>query len=281
MYYIGAHVSVSGGVFNAPLRARELDASGFAMFVKNQRQWVAKPYTAEEIEEFKLNMASCGFTAGQVLPHAGYLINLANPDDEAHAKSMASLMDEIQRCEQLGLTMLNLHPGSHLRKITVAEGCDRVASSINTALSQSSGVKIVIENTAGTGGNLGSNFEEIKAIIDGVDDKSRVGVCIDTMHSFGAGYDIRTRDGFLSVMDHFDGVVGMDYLSGMHLNDSMVELNARRDRHESLGKGFLGIEVFKVIMQDERFKNIPLALETPNEAIWKQEIALLREFSRS
>ncbi|MFA7173006.1 MAG: deoxyribonuclease IV [Kiritimatiellia bacterium] len=280
MYYIGAHVSVSGGVFNAPLRARELDANGFAMFVKNQRQWVAKPYTAEEIDEFKLNMASCGFTAKQVLPHAGYLINLANPDDEAHTKSMAALMDEIQRCEQLGLTMFNLHPGSHLRKITVAQGCDRVASSINTALAQSSGVKVVIENTAGTGGNLGSDFEEIKAIINGVDDKSRVGVCIDTMHSFGAGYDIRTRDGFLSVMDHFDQVVGMGYLSGMHLNDSMVELNTRRDRHESLGKGFLGIEVFKVIMQDDRFKNIPLVLETPNEDIWREEIALLREFVR-
>lgn len=280
MYYIGAHVSVSGGVFNAPLRAKELEATGFAMFVKNQRQWVAKPYTVAEIEEFKLNMESCGFKADQVLPHAGYLINLANPDEEAHAKSMEALMDEIQRCEQLGLAMLNLHPGSHLRKITVEQGCERVAASINTALAQSSGVKIVIENTAGTGGNLGSNFEEIKAMINGVDDKSRVGVCIDTMHSFGAGYDIRTRDGFLSVMDHFNQVVGMDYLSGMHLNDSMVELNARRDRHESLGKGFLGIDVFKVILQDERFENIPLVLETPEESIWKEEIALLREFSR-
>ncbi len=279
MYYLGAHVSVGGGVFNAPLRARELGATGFAMFVKNQRQWVAKPYTAAEIEEFKINMQSCGYTAGQVLPHAGYLINLANPDDEAHAKSMESLMDEISRCEQLGLTMLNLHPGSHLRKITTQQGCERVALSINRALAASCGVTIVIENTAGTGGNLGSTFEELRAMIDGVEDQSRVGVCLDTMHSFSAGYDIRTREGFLSTMAHFDQVVGMRYLCGMHLNDSKVEFNARRDRHESLGKGFLGIDVFKAIMQDARFENIPLALETPHEELWKEEIALLRAWS--
>jgi deoxyribonuclease-4 len=279
MFYIGAHVSVAGGVFNAPLRAKELDATGFAMFVKNQRQWVGKPYTAADIEEFKDNMATCGYRAEHVLPHAGYLINMANPDDEAHAKSMKSLMDELHRCEQLGLTMLNIHPGSHLRKITPEEGCARVAMSINRALADSTGVKIVIENTAGTGGNLGSNFEEIKAMIDGVEDKSRVGVCIDTMHSFGAGYDIRTKEGFLSTIDHFDQVVGLDYLSGMHLNDSKVEFNAHRDRHESLGKGFLGIDIFKYIMRDKRFENVPLVLETPNEEIWKEEIALLKDFS--
>ena len=278
MFYIGAHVSVAGGVFNAPLRAKELNATGFAMFVKNQRQWVAKPYTEADIEEFKVNMDACGYRAENVLPHAGYLINMANPDEEAYAKSMGSLMDELHRCEQLGLTMLNIHPGSHLRKISVEQACERVAMSINTALAKSSGVKIVIENTAGTGGNLGSSFEEIKAIIDGVDDKSRVGVCIDTMHSFGAGYDLREQKGFQSTMDHFDKTIGFKYLSGMHLNDSKVELNAHRDRHESLGKGFLGIDVFRFIMQDKRFENIPLVLETPNEEMWKEEIAMLKEF---
>jgi deoxyribonuclease IV len=279
MHYIGAHVSIGGGVFNAPLRAKELDATGFGMFVKNQRQWVAKPYTADEIREFKVNMESCGYTAEQVLPHAGYLINLANPDEEAHAKSMESLMDEIARCEQLGLTMLNLHPGSHLRKISVEEGCDRVATSINRALAASRSVRIVIENTAGTGGNLGSRFEEISAMIDGVDDKSRVGVCLDTMHSFGAGFDIRKRAGFLEFLDHFDRTVGMQYLCGMHLNDSMVELNAHRDRHQSLGKGFLGIDVFQALMQEKRLQKIPLVLETPNEDLWKEEIALLKAFT--
>ncbi len=278
MHYIGAHVSISGGVFNAPLRARELEATGFGMFVKNQRQWVAKPYTDAEIEEFKTNMDLCGYRTEQVLPHAGYLINLANPDEEAHAKSMESLMDEISRCEQLGLTMLNLHPGSHLRKISVEQGCERVAMSLNRALAASRSVRIVIENTAGTGGNLGSRMEEISAMIGGVDDKSRVGVCLDTMHAFGAGFDIRTRAGFLEFLEHFDRTVGMRYLCGMHLNDSMVELNAHRDRHQSLGRGLLGIELFKALMQDERLRRIPLVLETPNEDIWKEEIALLRSF---
>lgn len=281
MFYIGAHVSAAGGVFNAPLRAKELGATGFALFVKNQRQWVAKPYTDEEIEEFKVNMESCGYTAEQVLPHAGYLINMANPDEAAHAKSMHALIDELERCEQLGLAMLNIHPGSHLRKITVEEACERVAMSINTALSKSSSIKIVIENTAGTGGNLGSNFEEIGAIINGVEDRSRVGVCIDTMHSFGAGYDIRDFEGFQRTMEHFDAAVGMKYLSGMHLNDSKVELNAHRDRHDSLGKGFIGIDVFKFIMRDKRFEKIPLILETPDPEIWSDEIAMLTEFSHS
>ena len=279
MYFIGPHVSISGGVFNAPLRAKALGATGFGMFVKNQRQWVAKPYADAEIEEFKLNMASCGYKPEQVLPHAGYLINMANPDDAAHAKSMQALMDEVGRCEQLGLTMLNIHPGSYLRVITPEEGCARIAMSVNRALAQSRSVKIVLENTAGTGANLGSRFEELRAMIDGIDDKSRVGVCLDTMHSFGAGFDIRRRDGFLAFMEHFDNVVGMEYLCGMHLNDSMVELNAHRDRHQSLGKGFLGIEVFKTIMRDERLKDIPLVLETPDEDIWQEEVAMLKEFA--
>jgi len=279
MYYIGAHVSISGGVFNAPLRAKKLGATGFAMFVKNQRQWVAKSYTKDEIGEFKANMADSGYGSEHVLPHAGYLINMANPDEDAHEKSMKSLMDELHRCEQLGLGMLNIHPGSHLRMITVAEGCDRVAMSINRALADSAGVKIVIENTAGTGGNLGSRFEEIRVMIDGVEDKSRVGVCLDTMHSFGAGFDIRERDGFLGFLEEFDKVVGIKYLCGMHLNDSKVELNAHRDRHESLGEGFLGIEVFRNIMKEARLENIPLVLETPDEEIWEREIAMLKEFS--
>ncbi len=279
MYYIGAHVSISGGVFNAPLRAAKLGATAFGMFVKNQRQWVAKPYTNDEIEEFAENMRRCNYGPEQVLPHAGYLINMANPDEDAHSKSMKSLMDEIGRCEQLGLCMLNLHPGSHLRKISVEEGCDRVAMSINRALAGSEKVKIVIENTAGTGGNLGSRFEEIRAMIDGVDDKSRVGVCLDTMHSFSAGFDIRTNEGFTEFLDHFDQTIGIHYLSGLHLNDSMVELNAHRDRHASLGKGFLGIGLFKFIMRDQRLQNIPLILETPDENIWPEEIALLKELA--
>ncbi len=279
MYFIGPHVSIGGGVSNAPKNAKALEATGFGMFVKNQRQWTAAPYVAADIEAFKQQMSADGYTAAQVLPHAGYLINLANPDEDAHAKSMASLMDELHRCMTLGLDKLNIHPGSHLRLITPQAACDRIATSLNTALSQTKGVTIVIENTAGSGGNMGSVFEEIKAIIDGVEDKSRVGVCLDTMHTFAAGFDIRTRDGFLKTMGRFDKMVGMEYLRGMHLNDSKVDLNSHVDRHESLGAGLLGIDVFKCIMRDKRFENIPLVLETPNEELWAQEIQLLMEMA--
>ena len=277
MYFIGPHVSIGGGVANAPKNAKALAATGFGMFVKNQRQWTAAPYAAADIEAFKRQMVSDGYTAAQVLPHAGYLINLANPDEDAHAKSMSSLMDELHRCMALGLDKLNIHPGSHLRLITPQAACDRIAKSLNTALSQTHGVTVVIENTAGSGGNMGSVFEEIKAMIDGVEDKARVGVCLDTMHTFAAGFDIRTRDGFLKTMERFDKMVGMKYLRGMHLNDSKVDLNSHVDRHESLGAGLLGIDVFKCIMRDKRFENIPLVLETPNEELWAQEIQLLME----
>lgn len=275
MYFIGPHVSIGGGVANAPMNAKALGATGFGMFVKNQRQWTAAPYAAADIEAFKKQMKADGYTAAQVMPHAGYLINLANPDEAAHAKSMASLIDELQRCMALGLDKLNFHPGSHLRLITPQEACARVAQSINRALAQTQGVTLVIENTAGSGGNLGSVFEEIQAIIGGVEDKSRVGVCLDTMHTFAAGFDIRTRDGFLKTMDHFDQTVGMAYLRGLHVNDSKVGLNSHVDRHESLGAGLLGIDVFACIMKDRRFENMPLVLETPNEEIWAQEIRQL------
>ncbi len=279
MYYIGPHVSVGGGVANAPANAKALGATGFGMFVKNQRQWTAAPLAAADIEAFKRQMAADGYTATQVLPHAGYLINLANPDEAAHAKSMASLLDELQRCMALGLDKLNFHPGSHLRLITPQQACDRVALSINAALAQTSGVTLVIENTAGSGGNIGSTFEDLKTMVGGVDDTSRVGVCLDTMHLFGAGFDIRTRDGFLKTLEHFDQTVGMRYLRGLHLNDSKVGLGSHVDRHESLGAGLLGIDVFKCIMRDKRFENIPLVLETPNEELWAQEIRQLMEMA--
>jgi len=279
MYFIGPHVSIGGGVANAPMNAKALGATGFGMFVKNQRQWTAAPLAAADIEAFRLQMSADGYTAAQVLPHAGYLINLANPDEAAHAKSMAALLDELQRCMALGLDKLNFHPGSHLRLITPQQACDRVAQSINAALAQTSGVTLVIENTAGSGGNIGSTFEDLKAMVGGVDDTSRVGVCLDTMHMFGAGFDIRTRDGFLKTLEHFDRTVGMRYLRGLHLNDSKVGLGSHVDRHESLGAGLLGIDVFKCIMRDKRFENIPLVLETPNEEIWAQEIRQLMEMA--
>ena len=279
MYFIGPHVSIGGGVANAPVNAKALGATGFGMFVKNQRQWTAAPYAAADVEAFKKQMKADGYTAAQVMPHAGYLINLANPDDAAQAKSLAAVLDELHRCMALGLDKLNLHPGSHLRLITPLEACARVAKSINAALAKTSGVTVVIENTAGSGGNIGSVFEELQAMVEGVDDKARVGVCLDTMHTFAAGYDIRTRDGFLKTMEHFDKTVGMKYLRGLHLNDSKVGLNSHVDRHESLGAGLLGIEVFNCIMKDKRFENMPLVLETPNEEIWAQEVRQLMEMA--
>ena len=276
MYFIGPHVSIGGGVANAPKNAKALGSTGFGMFVKNQRQWTAAPYAAADVEAFKKQMKDDGYSARQVLPHAGYLINLANPDETAHAKSMGSLLDELTRCMALGLDKLNFHPGSHLRLLTPQAACERVAKSMNAALAQTQGVTLVVENTAGSGGNLGSTFEELRTILDGVEDKSRVGFCLDTMHSFAAGFDLRTRDGFLKTMDHFDKTVGMKYLRGMHLNDSKVGLNSHVDRHESLGSGLLGLEVFKCIMTDTRFENIPLVLETPNEELWEKEIQQLK-----
>jgi len=279
MYFIGPHVSIGGGVANAPGNAKKLGATGFGMFVKNQRQWTAAPYADADIEAFKKQMKADGYTAAHVMPHAGYLINLANPGEAAHAKSMAAVLDELRRCMALGLDKLNLHPGSHLRLITPQEACERIAKSINTALALTRGVTVVIENTAGSGGNLGSVFEELQAMIEGVDDKARVGVCLDTMHTFAAGYDIRTREGFLKTLEHFDKTVGMKYLRGLHLNDSKVGLNSHVDRHESLGAGLLGLDVFKCIMTDKRFENMPLVLETPNEDIWAQEVRQLMEMA--
>jgi len=277
-YFVGPHVSAGGGVSQAPLNAKALNASGFALFVKNQRQWTAAPLPKEEIEAFKKQMMTDRFTPQQVLPHAGYLINLANPDDGAQNKSFTSLMDEAKRCSALGLSLLNFHPGSHLRLITPQVACERVAGAINRAMREIPALIFVVENTAGSGGNIGSRFEELKIILDGIDDRSRVGFCLDTCHTFAAGYDISTRDGFLKTMESFDRIVGMKTLRALHLNDSKTALGSHVDRHESLGKGLLGIEPFKCIMRDARFQNIPLVLETPDETIWAQEIELLRSF---
>ena len=276
MKYIGAHVSASGGVENAPLNAKEIGANAFALFTKNQRQWVSAPLTAKNIAKFKENCADGGFDASFIMPHDSYLINLGNPDEEAIQKSRAAFIDEMQRCEQLGLKMLNFHPGSHLNKISIEQCLDEIAANINLALSKTNGVTAVIENTAGQGSNVGNRFEEIRYIIDRVEDKSRVGVCIDTCHTYSAGYDIvGDYDG---VFAEFERVIGLEYLKGIHLNDTKKPLGSRVDRHESIGLGLLGMDFFKRFMQDARFDNMPIVLETPDESRWAEEIALLRSF---
>jgi probable endonuclease 4 len=276
MKRIGAHVSASGGVENAPINAVGIGADAFALFTKNQRQWVAKALTVDSINLFKGRVKESGLDTRYILPHDSYLINLGHPDPEAIAKSRDAFIDEMKRCEQLGLQLLNFHPGSHLNKITVEECLDRVAESINIALGQTSGVTAVIENTAGQGSNIGNRFEHLRYIIDRVDDKSRVGVCIDTCHAFAAGYDL--ADHYDETFNEFDNIVGFSYLRAFHLNDSKKPLGSRVDRHESIGKGCIGIDFFKRLMADPRFDNMPFILETPDESIWPEEIALLRSF---
>ena len=279
MKYIGPHVSASGGVENAPLNAMQVGATAFALFTKNQRQWFSTPLSENSIEAFKVNLEKSGISADYVLPHDSYLINLGSPEAEGLEKSRNSFLEEMRRCEQLGLKMLNFHPGSHLKKITLEECLARVAESINFALDKTSGVTAVIENTAGQGTNVGFSFQHLAYIIDKVEDKSRVGVCLDTCHTYSAGYDLKTESGYKATFEEFEDVVGFKYLRGIHLNDTKKEFGSRVDRHDSIGKGLLGMEFFERFMKDSRFDNIPLILETPDETLWAEEIKRLLAFS--
>ena len=279
MKYFGAHVSASGGVENAPLNAHTIGATAFALFTKNQRQWTAAPLSPKSIEAFGGNCRTDHYQPAQILPHDSYLINLGHPDEEGLRKSRAAFLDEMRRCEQLGLDRLNFHPGSHLGQITIEECLRRVAESINLTLAATRGVTAVIENTAGQGSNVGFAFEHLAAISERVEDKSRVGVCIDTCHAFAAGYDLGSEAACDRTFDELERVVGFGYLRGMHLNDAMKPLGSRVDRHQSLGEGTLGMTVFRYIARDKRFDDMPLILETPDESRWPQEIALLKELA--
>ena len=279
MKYFGAHVSASGGVDNAPLNAHNIGATAFALFTKNQRQWAAPALTTAQIDAFRSACEQYGYSAAQILPHDSYLINLGHPEKEGLEKSRASFIHEMERCQILGLDRLNFHPGSHLKKISEEESLALVAESINIALDKTEGVTAVIENTAGQGSNLGYAFWHLAYIIDRVEDKSRVGVCLDTCHSFAAGYDLSTEDGCDKVFAEFDREVGFKYLRGMHLNDAMKVLGSRVDRHMPMGEGYLGITPFRYIACDARFDDIPLILETPDESRWAEEIAMLKSFA--
>ncbi|OAT22603.1 deoxyribonuclease IV [Proteus myxofaciens] len=276
MKYVGAHVSAAGGVDQAVIRAHEIKATAFALFTKNQRQWKAAPLSTDVIDKFKKNCELYQYSPAQILPHDSYLINLGHPEEEALEKSRDAFLDEMIRCEQLGIELLNFHPGSHLKKIDVDQCLQRIAESINITLDKTKNVTAVIENTAGQGSNLGYRFEHLAAIIDGVEDKSRVGVCIDTCHTFAAGYDLRTVEDCNKTFSEFEKIVGFQYLKAMHLNDAKSELGSRVDRHHSLGEGNIGRIPFTYIMQDARFDGIPLILETVNPDIWPEEIAWLK-----
>lgn len=279
MKYIGAHVSAAGGVENAPLRAHEIGATGFALFTKNQRQWNAKPLTQENIEGFIDACETYNFPMDAIIPHDSYLINLGHPEKDKLQKSRDAFLIELQRCELLNIEKLNFHPGSHLKKISEKDCLSRIAESINIALNKTKFVKAVIENTAGQGTNMGFRFEHLAEMIEQVDQKQRVGVCIDTAHAFAGGYDISTAEGFKDTFEKFEEIVGFDKLMAMHLNDSKKECGTQVDRHDSLGDGYIGWTPFEMIMKDNRFNDIPLILETPNTDRWAEEIATLKKMA--
>lgn len=279
MKYFGAHVSAAGGVENAPLNAATIGAGAFAFFTKNQRQWNAAPLTEQSIRGFRENCEKMGYQPDQILPHDSYLINLGHPEKEALEKSRAAFLDEMVRCQQLGLNRLNFHPGSSKNEISDDQCLDIIAESINITLSKTQGVIAVIENTAGQGSNVGWRFEHLARIIDGVEDKSRVGICIDTCHAFAAGYDVTTPESVAKTFDELDRIVGLQYLKGMHLNDGLKGLGSHVDRHASLGQGQIGIDVFRFLAEDKRFDGVPMIMETPDPSIWPQEITMLYEFA--
>lgn len=279
MKYIGAHVSAAKGLYNAPLNAAKIGANAFAFFTKNQRRWQAKPLTTSDIKKFKETCESLNFAPAQILPHDSYLINLGHPEVDKLEKSRLAFIDEMERVQALGLHLLNFHPGSALDS-PVEQALDLVADSINIAHQKVSDVITVIENTAGQGSNLGHDFAHISYIISKVNDKERVGVCLDTCHLFAAGYDLRTIAACDDTFSEFDQEIGFSYLKAMHLNDAKSKLASKVDRHNSLGAGEIGASCFKYIAQDKRFDNIPLILETPDTTLWPSEISLLQAWSK-
>jgi deoxyribonuclease-4 len=275
MKYIGAHVSISGGVENAPLEAAAIGAKAFALFTGSSARWASKPISEKSAEKFKENCQTNGYTPSVILPHDNFLINLGSPDAEKLEKSRKSFLEEMQRCEQLGLIMLNFHPGSHLNLMEIDACLDRIAESINITLDKTAGVTAVLESTAGQGSNLGYKFEHLAHIIDKVEDKSRIGVCVDTCHTHSAGYDLASAEGYAETWKAFDEIIGAKYLRAIHLNDNKRTLGSRIDRHEEIGKGSLGEKFFRRLVNDSRFEDMPIVLETPNPAIWNEEIAWL------
>ena len=277
MKRVGAHVSTAGGIEHAPLNAKEIDATAFGLFVRNQRSWKTAPLTQDSVESFKNNCAEAGFQPEHILPHVSYLINLGSPDKDLLARSRQTFIEELQRCERLGLSMLNFHPGAHKQEMSEEQCLDVIAESVNAALEQVHGVSAVIESTAGTGSHIGYRFSHLSGLIDRIEDKERVGVCLDTCHLFAAGYDLRTPEAYATTLAEFGRVIGFRYLRGMHLNDAKVELASRLDRHHSLGEGLLGWEAFRLIMNDARMDEIPLILETIKKERWAEEIRMLNE----
>lgn len=272
MLYIGPHVSISESIALAPERAHALGATGFALFSKNQRMWKSPSLKEEEIALFKKNMEKYGYSKEGVLPHAGYLINPASPDEELSAKSLALFLLEMERLKTLGLDKINIHPGAY-KEGDRRDGIKRSATMIDNVLSSFPDMYIAIENTAGAGTIIGSTFEELDEILSYIKEKDRVGFTLDTAHLYGAGYDV--KDDITRILDDFFSRFGSEKLLGMHLNDSKVPLASKKDRHDNLGKGLIGLEAFEEIVRRKEVQNIPLILETPDETLWSEEIQKL------
>lgn len=277
MKYIGVHVSAAGGIAQAVLRAYKLNATAFSLFLKNPLRWHHPiPFSKETIRRFRKLCNKYNFSAEQIMPHSSYLINLGHPIKTQLEKYREAFIDEIKLCNQLGLRLLNFHPGNPLRQIDEETCLKRIAESVNIALDKTQNVTLVIENTAGQGSNLGFLFEHLAAIISNIEDKSRIGVCIDTCHAFAAGYNLSNQIEFERTFIKYDKIIGFNYLRGMHLNDAKSGFNSRIDRHHNLGLGNIGKSVFSWIMRDNRFNGIPLILETTNQILWKEEITWLK-----
>lgn len=275
MKHIGPHVSAGGGVENAPLNAAAAGATAFAFFTKNQRQWQSAPLSERSIAAFKRNCSEKGFAPEHILPHDGYLINLGQPDAEKREQSYRSFVDELSRVRQLGLKYLNFHPGSSLGAIPLSNCIGLIAECCNRAIDEVEDVFLVVENTAGQGSCAGFAFEQIGELFSRIDKVERMRVCVDTCHSFAAGYDLSTEEGYEWTWKEFGRHIGFACLGGIHLNDAKAGPGSRLDRHESIGKGKLGMNFFRRLMKDPRFDDIPIILETPDETLWPEEIKLL------
>ncbi|KAJ7041896.1 xylose isomerase-like protein [Mycena alexandri] len=282
LWKVGAHVSAAGGLENAIINAAAIGANSFALFVKSQRKWTSPPLTESTISSFKAALIEHGYEPRHILPHGSYLINLGNPDAEKRQKSYDCFLDDLKRCESLGLLLYNFHPGSSVGQATSNESISFIAGCINEAHKATESVVTVLENMAGAGNIIGGDFNHLAKIISEVDDKTRIGVCLDTCHMFAAGYDLRTKEGWEKIVTDFDTIVGLSYLRGMHLNDSKTEHNSKKDRHENIGIGHIGIQGFHHILNDPRFQDIPLILETPSfekPEVWATEINALNSLS--
>lgn len=280
MKYVGAHMSIAKGFHDAVFKSIKMKANAMAFFVQSPRSWNSKPLNESLIIQFKKACQENNINPKkQILVHGSYMTNLSNPEKEKRAMSSSLILEEMKKCELLGIGLFNVHPGSTLGKISKKKAITFLAEEINKLIKKTNSIVFVIETMAGQGNTLGESFQELKNIIDLIEDKTRIGVCIDTCHIYSAGYNIKTKEAFDKVFSSFDKIIGFEYLRGMHLNDSKTPFNSKKDRHEHLGKGSIGLDVFKFIMEDPRFDNIPLIIETPDPNNYPNEIEKLLSFS--